>query len=228
MSVETDRQSLPVGADEEADHKSSSANRNVTSNTTTMVFTPLQKGFKSLIKRVGSSIDANPKLTYVKDYISDKSVQIKDVIMSNTNNQQDITTKLKSMSNYQIKAGIQVPQYLNGLVKSSSQAIGLSTPKSTNESRPKSGSETEPKNRVTSHYQHHYYQQQSELAVDLEPISTSDEHFSHLRLDWWGLDKSSLFCLPHSDFDSAINDVLVDIQMTSCNLYFDRLFSCLY
>lgn len=116
LSVETDRQSLPVGADEEHMRLKNSgggggggssvagATAALTSNSSAgggagarqsssfAMITPIQSRLFSFVKRVGSTIESNQKIQNVKGYISDKSSQIKEVKIANLF---DLPTKKK-------------------------------------------------------------------------------------------------------------------------------------
>lgn len=130
--------------------------------------------------------------------------------MSNTNNQQDISSKLRSLSNYQLRT----PEYLNGLVKSSSQAVGLGTPRSTTNNQ--NGKKTTAATSTT--------QAQDDIVkrfgfLDLEPL-TGDENLNGLTLEWWGVDSKIYSNSYGEEIDgapSASHEILVDIQITSCN-----------
>lgn len=81
LSVEMDRQSLPVGADEE-DVRSAAAAANANVAKPFAMITPIGNRFFSLVKRVGNTIESSQKIQNVKGYITDKSSQIKDVSLS--------------------------------------------------------------------------------------------------------------------------------------------------
>ena len=102
---------LNYSKEEEQPFKISSSsvkNKNSTFNTPNI----MTNKFSSFMKKMESSIEMN-KIKGVTKYLSDKSAEFKDVIMANAVsplNQQEITSKLKSFSNYQLNPA----QYLNG------------------------------------------------------------------------------------------------------------------
>lgn len=156
----------------------------------------------SLMKRMGKTIDNSEKFKNVKDFLSEKTTVIKEVIMSNTH-QQDIPSKLKSLSNYQIRTP------LNGLVKSSTNAAGFSAPNSASNTNTAASS-----NSTQNAFNVH-----SNIDVENLPV---DDAFAQLPLDWWGFDKKS-YNVNFADYYSQqeqvdpLPDVLVDIQISSCN-----------
>lgn len=159
------------------------------------------------MKKMENSIETSgSKLKGVRQFLTDKSIEIKDVIMSNTN-QQDITSKLKSLSNYQIKT----PDYLNGFVKSTSAfSVKLNNSQSnmsfnglTNGDRIKRSDTSLDKTNIDF---------TNSLDLDSLPV---DESFKPLSLNWWGINKSLDY------LEGTLNEsseMLIDIQISSCNL----------
>ena len=164
------------------------------------------------------------KLKGAAQFLTDKSYEIKDVIMSNTN-QHDITNKLKTFSsNYQINT----PTYLNGFMKSktslttfnSNQMSGgtphLATPSGSGGSGSKKlKNSSNVYNFVTTSAQIDHVLEHNiafESKFDLEQIP-SDETFKQLTLNWWGLDKDGNSVMATSKLD----EMLVDVQISSCN-----------
>lgn len=142
--------------------------------------------------------------------------------MSNTANQPDISSRLSSLSMYQIRPNA---RYLNGLVKSSSQAVGgFGTPRST------TGGEAARNGSMGSPTMSGENTRKAIVeCLDLEPLPYED-HPVNLTLDWWGLD-TSIYCGHTASFETAsvgspaspttttfaLQDILVEIQITSCN-----------
>ncbi len=179
-----------------------------------------------------NSIEINKIKEGVTKYISDKSSELKDVIMTNVTvsplNQQEITSKLKSLSNYQINPA----QYLNGLVKSNSTYSSSQASNQTNQSvnitrnsmsYTKLSNQT-PRSSYASHNSLNTIDQQfkqseirnESLNIDLDNIP-DDDTFKSLSIKWWGIDQDGDSTTNISD-DVQNDSVLIDVQMSSCNL----------
>jgi hypothetical protein len=170
-----------------------------TNNINFIPMTPLFNSSKlaSLMRKVENSIE-NSSTTFkgVSRFITDKSIEIKDVILSNTN-QQNLASKLKSISGYNLNSPISLSNFIRS--QSSNQTF---TPNTTNSklNGSKHAKEAELINKYIL----------SKLDLDEVP---RDDSFRPLTLKWWGIDKrDDLINSEKSDID-----ILIDIQITSCN-----------
>ncbi len=185
----------------------------------------------SFMRRMENSIEtSSSKLKGVSKVLMDKTEYIKEVIMSNTNGQ-DITSRLKSMSNYNIGSP---QQYINGLVKSNTNLNEFNGgPASANRYASANGNNLTPAESVSSQTSLDNNNLNSSAgylaaSMDLEPIA-NDDTFKPLSIKWWCLDKTEDylnfidFCLEEKNGDlngclKRLNEALIDVQMTSCNL----------
>jgi hypothetical protein len=142
------------------------------------------------------SIDINR----IKGIITERSTEIK-AIMTNVTplNQHDLTSRLKSFSGYQLNTAY------NHLTKSASNQF---TPKN-----------NQPKNKISQNNLDKDYLNLS--SVNLEPI-TEDDSFKPLPLKWWDFQYDGRLVTDetvtrNNEFQIK-DDILIDIQMSSCNL----------
>ena len=166
---------------------------------------------------------SSSKLRVVSRYLTDKSSEIKEVIMANTS-QHDLKGKLKSISSYNLGVGVGVGTpgaYINTLVKSNTNVTELvssaggggsdkaANAASTNNNRRLTPGDASIASSQTSLRSSHADTLASYLAsADLETV-LSDDSLAHLTLKWWSAleEKSNV----------ANETLLVDVQMTSCN-----------
>ena len=164
----------------------------------------------SLMSKMGKSIESSgSRIKVVGQFLNDKYQETKEVILSNTS-QQELSSKFRSVSNYSFNTN-----YINGLVKSSTSStgfgqkppIGVNGKHTSSSDNIANGENSSTLNKLLS-------------AVDLDAVPV-DDSFKHLTLKWWGLDKIDEFDYNTSDSDyensKQNTDMLIDIQMTSCN-----------
>lgn len=166
------------------------------------------KFWGSMWKKVESSVDYGK----IKSAVEGKYSELKEVVLSNAPisplNQQEITSKLKSFSNYQINAG----QYLNGLVKSNS-----AYPPSTNyaQSNARKSHET-----PTGAYGYSRLKASAEsefACLDLEPIP-DDDTYKPISIKWWQFEQDGDVKNMKKVAPGPNENTLVDVQMSSCNM----------
>ncbi len=173
---------------------------------------PFSSPFSKILanKKVSSFIQSSgTKLKNMTDILTEKSLDIKDSFILNTN-QQELTSKLKSMSNYTIST----PKILNALTKSNSNTSNLN-----NESK----YENNNNNNRSKSKQHAMNTDVFEInlardsKIDLEEIPTSnDDTFQSIPFEWWNYHKNLIN-----------SQICVEVQISSCN-YCDNCKSFLY
>jgi hypothetical protein len=152
---------------------------------------------------------SSSKLRVVSRYLTDKSVEIKDVLLASAS-QQELKSKFKSLSSYNLGAG--GTSYINTLVKSHTNASELA-----NSDKSRDGARRLTPNESVGSSQSSLPSQVESpsylTSVDLDTVLT-DDSLAHLTLKWWSaLERSNE---ARSD-RNASETLLVDIQMTSCN-----------
>jgi hypothetical protein len=150
--------------------------------------------FSSFRKKVVTSIDINK----IKEIITDKSLEIKDVIMTPIN-QQELTNRLRSFSGYQLTP----KQYVNNFAKStSSQFMSENFQKILK----KNSNQNDDMNNHISQYN------------EIESFP-DDDSFKQLNLKWWGFDYDGRKINQENKYNDFDDNILLDIQISSCNLY---------
>ena len=141
-----------------------------------------------MIKKVEDSIDINR--------IKDRSIEIKDAIMTNLTplNQQDLTSRLKSFSGYQLNTAY------NNLTKSASNQF--------------MSKNNHPKNR-TSNTNFECNNLITYPILDLDPFP-EDDSFKPLSLKWWNFQYDGQIKTEEINIQTQ-DEILLDIQMSSCN-----------
>jgi hypothetical protein len=198
--------------------------RNVTSNSSAKsTSSPFSSPFSKLISssKMFSLVESSAsKLKGVTQFITEKSTEIKDVIMSNSN-QQDLSDKLRTFSNYQVNT----PTYLNDFIKSKTSLTGLSGAASAstamNGTKKNAYQSSAPERSnayglMPSTQQIDYALEHNvafESKFDLEQIP-SDETFKPLPMSWWDIEKDSQ---AGSNFQASFKQIYVDVQISSCN-----------
>jgi hypothetical protein len=169
---------------------------------------PNKFSFGNMWKRVESSVDYNK----IKSVVEGTYSELKEVVLSNAPisplNQQEITSKLKSLSNYQINAG----QYLNGLVKSNST---YSPTTSYGEANSRKTAETQTVSYAQNN-RHRSNTESSDLAgLDLNPLP-DDETYKPINIKWWQFEQDG--DAKNKKKSSLHENTLVDVQISSCNM----------
>lgn len=156
--------------------------------------------FSMFMKKMENTVEMG-KIKGVTKFITDKSAELKDAIITGAVSplsQQEITSKLKSFSNYQINAG----QYLNGLVKSNSSYTSSNSAPSLQSQQKK-------------------LRNQASLndELELEALPDDEELYKPISTKWWmgsSLEKDGD---PKNEKSMPILDeqFLLDIKISSCN-----------
>lgn len=158
--------------------------------------------FSTFRKKIENSVDINR----LKGILSDKSSEIKEAIMTNVSplNQQDITNKIKSFSNYQLYTN----PYVNSFTKSpSNQFISKNFQSNLNKTPPSASSQNSSDTNSST---------QQVPSLDLEPFQV-DESSEQLTIKWWGFEYDGRKITEINKINNDLENVLIDIQMSSCN-----------
>jgi hypothetical protein len=198
----------------------------------TTTSSPFASPFSKLLtstKMLSLVESSTSKLKGVTQYITDKSAEIKDVIMANSS-QQEFTYKLKTLSNYQLTT----PAYLNGFIKSKTSLTTMSGHEigsaASSQKRPsaahsaaadgagpsRSGGGNNAYGLMPSTQQIDYALEHNaafDSKFDLEQIP-SDEAYKPLPFGWWEVERDGR---AGSNYQASFKDVYVDVQISSCN-----------
>ena len=207
----------------------------------------------SFMRKMENSLETSgSKIKVMSKMITEKTQNIKEIIISNTNQPESITSKLMSISSYNLSSP---QQYLNGLIKSNTNLNEFVSMNNNNNSV----NQTRNNNLNNSSYDvknltpSDSVSSQTSLdkdnflnayinSSDLDMIQ-NDETFKPLSIKWWCLDKTddylNFFDFFHDDNNTAknnlietdslkkLNEALIDIQISSCN-YCEKCDSFLY
>ena len=175
------------------------SNTNITNKQSNEQTTPpssVTNLFSSFRKKVENSIDINR----INRIITERSTEIKEIMTNVTPlNKQDLTSRLKSFSGYQLNNAY------NNLTKSASNQF-------------MSKNSSQHKNKMSPNNPDKNYLKAS--AFDLEPIP-DDESFKPLAFKWWNFQYDGRVATEETAIQSSKlkipDDTLIDVQMSSCN-----------
>ncbi len=232
------------------EHNNETYNSSNNNNNFTSPITPfLGSRVISFMRKMENSLETSgSKIKVMSKMITEKTQNIKEIIISNTNQPESITSKLMSISSYNLSSP---QQYINGLIKSNTN---LNEFVSNNNN---SVNHTRNHNLNNSNYDFKNLTPSdsisSQTSLDRDnflnayinssdlDIIQNDETFKPLSIKWWCLDRTDDYLnffdfydengannnLTETDSLKKLNEALIDIQISSCN-YCEKCDSFLY
>ena len=181
--------------------------------------------FNTPSNTVASFIEnSSSKIKVFGRFLTEKSQELKQATRNSSQQPQieSITNRIKSLSGYHLSA----PQFLSDLVKSnSSYSNGASSDDSNKNYKAFSEKKMNDQNDLKNVQDDHSY-----LEIDLDPLTSLDEHFIPIKADWWNKEFNSFFYEKEhsrnsldsnsikSVSDANLDDFDINIKITSCNV----------
>jgi hypothetical protein len=224
-------------------------NSNNTNNFTSPITPFLGSRVISFMRKMENSLETSgSKIKVMSKMITEKTQNIKEIIISNTNQPESITSKLMSISSYNLSSP---HQYINGLIKSNTNLNEFVSNNNNLVNHARNNNLNNSSYDVKNLTPSDSISSQTSLdrdnflnayinSSDLDMIQ-NDDSFKPLSIKWWCLDKTDDY-LNFFDFydenetnnnsietDSLkkLNEALIDIQISSCN-YCEKCDSFLY
>ncbi len=169
--------------------------------------------------------NSSSKIKVFGRFLTEKSQELKQATRNSAQQPQieSIANRIKSLSGYHLGA----PQFLSDLVKSNSTYSNSTNSDESNKRNKMFGSANKTNNQSDLK---HRQEDHSNLEIDLDPLTSLDEHFTPIKLEWWNkefnnimhekdcsrssLDANSI----KSNSEMDIDDLNIDIKMSSCNI----------
>ena len=192
-----------------SNYSNSNSQKNDTINPSTPKSTFVANKLSFLMRKVENTFEVS------KSYLTDiKDAFVREAV--SPLNQQEISSKLKSISNYQINPAHYLNN-LNNLVKSNSNSANFNYGGSQSSSNQGQNEALVPHSSENSNNtKHSKLWNKNSHAVDLDELP-ADDSFKSLSLKWWGLDEDGDL-LSSKKLNYDLNRIMLEISISSCNV----------